>query len=74
MDTQTKKARRLYRPVKWIKINPAQTLSLGFLFLIFIGTLLLMLPFATKDRHQLSFIDALFEATSAVCVTGFSSS
>ena len=70
MDTQTKKARRLYRPVKWIKINPAQTLSLGFLFLIFIGTLLLMSPFATKDRHQLSFIDALFEATSAVCVTG----
>ncbi|MCD4837948.1 TrkH family potassium uptake protein [Neobacillus sedimentimangrovi] len=29
-----------------------------------------MLPFATKDRHHLSFIDALFEATSAVCVTG----
>jgi Trk-type K+ transport system membrane component len=29
-----------------------------------------MLPFATKDRYHLSFIDALFEATSAVCVTG----
>jgi trk system potassium uptake protein len=53
-----------------IKINPAQTLSLGFLMLILLGTLLLMLPFATKDRHHLSFIDALFEATSAVCVTG----
>ncbi|WP_349291551.1 TrkH family potassium uptake protein [Neobacillus sedimentimangrovi] len=51
-------------------MNPAQTLSLGFFFLIILGTLLLMLPFATKDRHHLSFIDALFEATSAVCVTG----
>jgi trk system potassium uptake protein TrkH len=29
-----------------------------------------MLPFATQDRHHLSFVDALFEATSAVCVTG----
>ncbi|AIM16165.1 Ktr system potassium transporter B [Bacillus sp. X1(2014)] len=55
---------------QWVKINPAQTLSLGFFFLIILGTLLLMLPFATKDRHHLSFIDALFEATSAVCVTG----
>ncbi len=53
-----------------IRINPAQTLSIGFLGLILLGTLLLMLPFATKDRHHLSFIDALFEATSAVCVTG----
>jgi trk system potassium uptake protein len=70
MDTETKRARRLDKPIKWIKINPAQTLSLGFLCLIAIGTLLLMIPFATKDRHHLSFIDALFEATSAVCVTG----
>jgi trk system potassium uptake protein len=54
----------------WVKINPAQTLSLGFFCLIMLGTFLLMLPFATKDRHHLSFIDALFEATSAVCVTG----
>ena len=38
--------------------------------LIIIGTGLLMIPFATADRHHLSFIDALFEATSAVCVTG----
>lgn len=55
---------------KFIRFNPAQTLSIGFLCLIGIGTLLLMLPFATKDRHHLSLIDALFEATTAVCVTG----
>lgn len=32
--------------------------------------MLLMLPFATEDRHHLSFIDAWFEATSAVCIAG----
>lgn len=69
MDTGFEKNRR-FRRVKWIRFNPAQTLSIGFLCLIFIGTFLLMLPIATKDRHQLSFVDALFEATSAVCVTG----
>ncbi|KAB7704361.1 Ktr system potassium transporter B [Bacillus aerolatus] len=55
---------------KRINLQPAHILFLGFLGLIFIGTCLLMLPFATRDRHHLSFIDALFEATSAVCVTG----
>ncbi|NMD70899.1 Ktr system potassium transporter B [Bacillus sp. DNRA2] len=55
---------------KLIRFNPAQTLSIGFLCLIGLGTLLLMLPFATKDRHHLDFVDALFEATTAVCVTG----
>jgi len=53
-----------------VQLNPAQILIVGFLVLILIGTLLFMLPIATKDRHHLSFIDALFEATSAVCVTG----
>ncbi len=55
---------------KIIKLHPAHFLLLGFLGLIFVGTCLLMIPFATRDRHHLSFIDALFEATSAVCVTG----
>ncbi|WP_078412329.1 TrkH family potassium uptake protein [Priestia abyssalis] len=55
---------------KIIKLHPAHILLLGFLGLIFMGTCLLMIPFATRDRHHLSFIDALFEATSAVCVTG----
>lgn len=58
------------RKNKIIKLHPAHILLLGFLGLIVIGTCLLMIPFATRDRHHLSFIDALFEATSAVCVTG----
>lgn len=58
------------RKNKIINLHPAHILLLGFLGLIMIGTCLLMIPFATRDRHHLSFIDALFEATSAVCVTG----
>ncbi|KKK36125.1 Ktr system potassium transporter B [Mesobacillus campisalis] len=62
--------RKTLRRYKTIQLNPAHILILGFLGLIFIGTCLFMIPGATKDRHHLSFIDALFEATSAVCVTG----
>ncbi|RXT07108.1 TrkH family potassium uptake protein [Ammoniphilus sp. CFH 90114] len=53
-----------------IELHPARLLILGFGFLIVVGTLLLMLPISTRPGHQLGFIDALFEATSAVCVTG----
>lgn len=49
-------------------LNPAQLFILSFLLLIFIGSLLLLLPKAT--HHEISYIDALFTATSAVCVTG----
>ncbi len=54
-----------------MEFNPAQILVGGFAILIFIGTALLMLPIATVEEGRgLSFVDALFEATSAVCVTG----
>lgn len=43
---------------------------LGFSAVILVGTLLLMLPISTADRSGASFSDALFTATSAVCVTG----
>lgn len=55
----------------FIEVQPARLLILGFGTLILIGTMLFMLPIATvEEGHGLSFIDALFEATSAVCVTG----
>ncbi|MDM5326731.1 TrkH family potassium uptake protein [Neobacillus sp. CF12] len=54
-----------------VSLHPAQILVLGFGTLILLGTLLFMLPIATYEKGRgLSFIDALFEATSAVCVTG----
>ncbi|MDO4489455.1 MAG: potassium transporter TrkG [Lachnospiraceae bacterium] len=43
---------------------------LGFLGIILAGALLLMLPFATRPGESTTFSDALFTATSAVCVTG----
>ncbi|HBR30039.1 MAG TPA: Trk family potassium uptake protein [Firmicutes bacterium] len=43
---------------------------LGFLELIFLGSLLLSLPAATTGSVDVSYLDALFTATSAVCVTG----
>jgi trk system potassium uptake protein len=42
----------------------------GFAAIIGIGTVLLALPIATKSGQSASVIDALFTATSAVCVTG----
>jgi potassium uptake TrkH family protein len=49
-------------------LNPAQLFAASFLFIIVVGTLLLCLPRAT--HAGISFVDALFTATSAVCVTG----
>ncbi len=49
-------------------LNPAQFFILSFLSVVLMGALLLMMPNATTQ--PLSFIDALFTATSAVCVTG----
>ncbi|MEZ5042750.1 MAG: potassium transporter TrkG [Saprospiraceae bacterium] len=49
-------------------LNPAQLFIFSFLVIILLGALMLMLPNATND--SLSFLDALFTSTSAVCVTG----
>ena len=48
----------------------ARTICAGFLALIVLGTLLLMMPFATVTGTWNNFIVALFTSTSAVCVTG----
>ena len=52
------------------KLTPYQILALGFAGLIVAGALLLMTPMTSATGQGLSFIDALFTATSAVCVTG----
>lgn len=51
-------------------MHPTQTLVIGFLVVILIGTILLMLPISSSTAQFTSFEDALFTATSAVCVTG----
>lgn len=51
-------------------MSTAQILVSGYFIIILTGTLLLMLPTATTKAGSLGFIDALFTATSATCVTG----
>lgn len=51
-------------------VTSFQIIILGFLSLIILGSLLLMLPFATRDGEGAAFADAIFTATSATCVTG----
>lgn len=55
---------------KKIKLSAVQIIAVGFVAMILIGTLLLMLPFASKSRESFGFFNALFTATSASCVTG----
>lgn len=52
------------------KLSSSRIIMLGFLSVIIVGTALLMLPWATAGDGGASFLDALFTATSAVCVTG----
>lgn len=52
------------------KQPPGQLIILGFVSVILFGTILLLLPFSTKPDMEISFLDALFTSTSAVCVTG----
>lgn len=52
------------------KMTQVQYIAYGFLALILLGTLLLMLPISSRDGQWTGFLDALFTATSATCVTG----
>jgi trk system potassium uptake protein TrkH len=58
----------LVRYVYEVYYNPAIVFVGSFFTIIFLGSFLLMLPNATT--HGISFTDALFTSTSAVCVTG----
>jgi potassium uptake TrkH family protein len=59
---------RLSLAINKLKVHPAVVFILSFLLVILIGTGMLMLPNATVSG--ISFVDALFTSTSAVCVTG----
>lgn len=51
-------------------LTPARVIVLGFISLIFVGAFLLCLPISHNNGEWFPFIDALFTATSATCVTG----
>ena len=52
------------------RTNPSLILAVSFLVIILIGTGLLLLPRCTVEGISISWVDALFTSTSAVCVTG----
>ncbi len=51
-------------------MKPAQVMVIGFGVVILFGGLILNLPMATKSGESVGFLNALFTATSAVCITG----
>jgi len=52
------------------RISPGKIIALGFLSVIAAGTFFLNLPAAHSGEVEVSFLDAMFSAVSAVCVTG----
>ena len=62
------KSRTLIRSL--VPRHPAQGIALGFGSAIMVGTVILMLPIAKSGPGGAAFLEALFTATSAVCVTG----
>jgi len=52
------------------KLSSTQIILLSFLITILIGSVLLSLPISSATGERLPYIDALFTATSATCVTG----
>ncbi len=51
-------------------LNAVQYLAVSFACVILVGALLLMLPIASRNGQSIPFLDALFTAASASCVTG----
>ena len=52
------------------KSNPSLMMAVSFLFIIMAGSGMLLMPRCIQQGVHLSWIDSLFTATSAVCVTG----
>lgn len=52
------------------ELRPVQIILLGFFLTILAGSVLLVLPIASKSGQVTPYIDALFTATTSVCVTG----
>ena len=52
------------------QFSSARIILFGFIIMIFLGASILSLPISSRSREFTPFIDALFTATSASCVTG----
>ena len=54
------------------KLNTSQIIALGFAGVIFVGGLILWMPFCSAPGQAVTFPDAVFTAATSVCVTGLS--
>ncbi|QQS87967.1 TrkH family potassium uptake protein [Fusobacterium canifelinum] len=64
--------RKLNLLKKWDSLSPYRKLIFGFLVAIFIGVILLKMPFSLRENQNISVLDSLFTIVSAICVTGLS--
>jgi trk system potassium uptake protein TrkH len=62
--------KRLNYLIKSFIEKPAGSIIISYIGIILLGAILLMPPYANADGNWLAFINALFTATSAICVTG----
>ncbi len=53
-----------------LNISTTQMIMLSFLIGVFIGSILLSLPISSADGKPIPYVDALFTATTSICVTG----
>lgn len=65
-----RKLLRLLLKRRRVNVSPTRVIALMFVAIISVGTGLLMLPLSSQSGESCAFLDALFTATSATCVTG----
>ena len=56
--------------MKKIKLSTTHIIMLSFFIAIIVGSLLLTLPISSSTGESVKYIDALFTATTSICVTG----
>lgn len=72
IEYSSEKEMKMTKNIKrwFVKTSPARLLVVGFGLVMLIGGFLLWLPISRNPGTEVSFFDSLFEAVSAVCVTG----
>ncbi|MBN1621286.1 MAG: Trk family potassium uptake protein [Endomicrobiales bacterium] len=64
------RTRKTSKFISLLSLRPTLLMILSFAFAIGAGAILLMLPISTNSGLKMPFVDAVFTATSATCVTG----
>ncbi len=70
MSEEKRARKKRFTRTKRPGMSISRLIAFAFLGIILLGTLLLNLPAASRDRHSAGLLTSLFTATSATCVTG----